>query len=381
MRHRAGVDVVVAAAGRDDERVAFAAQAVGQHHRRHAGGAERDARALDAVLCVLRQRDRVGQAVRTQDGDGVGGTVVRDRKTRLFDRLAALGVVDELGAGAHHVLAGRKRHERQAGAGHVVQRDPVGTGARVHAQVFEVGAGDRAGRIGAALEVGHREAVAAQRIDAEVVRAGGADNVQDVVAGAAVDGGQRDVGIVPVDHVVAAVAVDRIGAAAPVDVVAAVATVDQVGAEAAVDVVAVGAAVDLGAAAAVVDDVVQTGAAVQEGEVAVAVGGEVVVAGVTVERSVAAAVVDEDVIAVAAVEFDVGGHAFLDVDVVVALAAEGHQLFDALEDGLAAAEHNTHGFAAGVRADMLDDVELVSGPLGYAAGGVAAAHVEVEHAV
>ena len=313
---------------------------------------------------VLRQRDRVGQAVRTQDGDGVGGTVVRDREFRLLDRLAAFRIVDEFGAGAHDVLAGRERHERQAGAGHVVQCDPVGAGARIYAQVFEVGAGDRACGVGAALEVGDGEAVSAQRIDAEVVHAGSPDNVQDVVAGAAVDGGQRDVGIVPVNHVVAAIAVDRIGAATPVDVVAAVATVDQVGADAAVDLVAVGAAVDLGAAAAVVDDVVQTGAAVQEGEVAVAVGGEVVVAAVTVEPSVAAAVVDEDVIAVAAVEFDVGGHAFLDVDVVVALAAEGHQLLDALEDGLAAAEHNAHGFATGVGADMLDDVELVCGPLG-----------------
>jgi len=30
---------------------------------------------------------------------------------------------------------------------------------------------------------------------------------------------------------------------------------------------------------------------------------------------------------------------------------------------------------------MFDDIELVTGPLGYAAGGIAAAHVEVKHAV
>ena len=354
---------------------------------RQAGG-EGDADADHAFLGVVEDRHvvRAGGVVIAEDGDGIGGTVVGDRELRLLDRLAAFGVGDELGTGAHHVLAGRQRDEVEAGPGHVAETDPVAAGAAVEIEFLEAAGGDRPGHR-TRLQVGDPEAAAIERSHLEIVGTGGTDDLQNVVAAAAIDRGQHALGVIPVDHVVAAVAEQLVDAAAAVDfvtataVAVAVVAVDDVIAGAAVDLVAVGTAVDGGAADAVVDDVVAAGAAGQEGVASLVAGGQVVVAGVAVQRRLAAAFIDEDIVAVAAMELDVGGHAFLDVDVVVALIAEGDQLLDPLEDGLAAAEHHLDDLAVGVRPQVLDGVELVALAFGQAAQGIARTHVEVEHTI
>ena len=169
--------------------------------------------------------------------------------------------------------------------------------------------------------------------------------------------------------------------ATAVDVVVAATATDHVVAEAAEDLVAAFAPVNRGGAAAVVHDVVDAVTAEQAGGGAVVASGHVVVAGITVQRRASAAVVDEDVVAVAAMELDLGGHTLLDVDVVVPFATEGDNLLDALEDRLAATEHDADDLAIGVRPDPFDGVQLVRGALGQAALGVAVAHVQVQHAV
>ena len=375
-----GIHAVVALARGDHQVVAFGAHAVGNHNAGQAGGGEVHADAGEAIGGGVRQGHDVRIAIVTEDGHGVGGPVVGDGEPGLLDRLAAFGVVHELGAGAHHVLAGAQCDETQARSGHVVQRDFVAPGAAIETQVLKVRSGDGP-RQHATFVVGDLEAVAAQRVDAEIVHARRTHDLQDVGTGAAAQRAKREIGIVPVNQVVATVAVHLVDTAAPVDIVIAAVAVDHVVAKAAEYLVAALAAVDLGRAGAVVHDVVHAGATVQEGVGAVVAGGEIVVAGIAIQGGLAGAVVDEDVVAVAAVELDVRTHALPDIDVVIPGVAKGHQFLHALEDRLAPAEDHAQGLAAGVRPYVFDLVELVPLALGDAAVGIAVAHVQHQHAV
>src|SRR3990172_933686 len=184
------------------------------------------------------------------------------------------------------------------------------------------------------------------------------------------------------DQVIAGVTVDDVDAAAPVDIIVVRATVDQVVAHAAVDLVAAGAAVDLGAAGAVVDDVVHAVTAEQENVGAPCTGHQVIITRITVQPCPAIAFVDEHVVAVAAVQFDIGGHTFLDVDMIVTCAAEGNDLLDAFIKCLAAAELDADDLAAGIAADMFDEINFVARAFGDTAYAVACfAHIEIQHAV
>ena len=183
------------------------------------------------------------------------------------------------------------------------------------------------------------------------------------------------------DQIFAAVTEHLVGAAATVDVVVAGTAADQVGSSASVDLVAAATTVDLGTSLAIMDDVVHAFTAEQERPVAALSRGQVVVARIAVQPGGPDTVIDEHVVAIAAVELDIRRDSLLDVDMVIPVTAEGDQLLDALEDGFAPAEDHAQRFTAGIRAEMLDGVQLVAFAFADAADVVAGTHVEVEHAV
>ena len=354
---RRGVDAVTAADGLDRERVALAAQAVGDPDP--VAEARRDQRAGRVVAHrSVREREGVGSGA-ALDREGVPGQVVGVPDIRhLAGEALTVVVGDRLGRGAHDGdgAAEVDGHVGDAASSQVLDHDGVGARARVEIEPLD--RGDRLRGARSALgSVGQRQGAGAAAGERDRVAGGSERDEQEVGARPAVDRESRDrrAGEGHLDRIVAGAAVE--GPAGAGELVVASVALEDVGGGAAEDEVVPGASLEGGRPGADVADDVLTAVALQR---RAADGRQHVVAVAALEEGAGVSrLIAEHVRAGAAADGHGHEHAGLHDEGVVAIAEVAVDPGDVLVGVAAAVRRDLDRRVAGGAADLLDDDRLV----------------------
>ena len=178
-------------------------------------------------------------------------------------------------------------------------------------------------------------------------------------------------------QVIAIITVYLVDAAPAIDIIVAAVAMDKVVCITAKYLVLAATTIDLCTACTVMDDVVYAATAKQEYIRTIDTCIYVVITAIAIYPSLPTALVDEYIVACTSVEFDIGSNTFLYINMVITMSTIGHNLFNALEDGLTTTKLDPHGLAFCSVSGVLDHVKLIADAIADPTLCISGTHIQI----